>query len=529
MTKRPNLLFIMTDQQKATSLDLYNTESSAIETKALRMIAEEGVIFDASYCAYPLCSPSRMSMLTGIYPSNTGLLFNNVFMEDKYENVFSAAKQNGYKTMLIGKDHAYAKGQIGGEPGEHPAYMDSIFDQMYLAFHMDYQPLEVQKDLPDVLPWFKANDEFKRLWGCDAAPWDSSQSISARMCEVAEAYIREWDKDQSNQDQPFAMWLSFPDPHEYYQAPYDVVASIDPESIELPPNWQSDMGNRSEYIQFMHWFFNHGGVSEAEAKKLIRIYLAMCKNVDMQLEKLFSYLKQSGIWENTLIIFTSDHGDFNGEHQLLQKFNAGYDGCCRVPLLVALPGKSIAGRRFADPVNLADLPSTICELMGWNRFARDQGRSLVDVILSPEYAKREYTVVESGVPGDSLTLDDIRNFPEHRYDAIPQARYCYNAPHRFSGKMYAVRSTDYKLIVRQGQKMEFYDMRNDPWEQRNIGDDPMYQAEIVKHYHYLTEHLAHISARDEKGVIAEQDSWYQLRGNKTWEESIPHNWGEGKG
>ncbi|MBN1557158.1 MAG: sulfatase-like hydrolase/transferase, partial [Lentisphaerae bacterium] len=289
----------------------------------------------------------------------------------------------------------------------------------------------------------------------------------------------------------------------------------------LPPNWASDMESRSEYIQFMHWYFNAGGVPEETVLKLIRVYLAMCKNVDLQLNRVLDRLDAMGELENTLIIYTSDHGDFNGEHQLIQKFNSAYDGCARVPLLISYPGHGPAGRVCPDPVNLADLPSTLCEILGWERFAEDQGRSLADMVLADSYTPRDCTIIESGIPGESLTRADIRNFPEHRYDRTPVGRWCYDPPHRFGGKVYAVRSRDYKLIVRQDQAHEFFDMRNDPWETRNAAAEPGRQAEVLRHYQYLAQHLTRIAHGRPDVIIAKQDAWYRAGGDKTWQESLP--------
>ncbi|MBN1558194.1 MAG: sulfatase-like hydrolase/transferase, partial [Lentisphaerae bacterium] len=227
-TKRPNLLFVMTDQQKATSLDLYNGGPNAIETTSLRRIADLGTTFQAGYCPYPLCVPSRIAMLTGMYPSYSGYTGNAPFMEDRHETVFSAAKAHGYRTLLVGKDHAYAPASIGGGPGEHPAYMDRIFDRMYCGLHNDFQPPEIERDLPEVRPWLKANPLLHQIWGSDTAPWTADRSVTARLCDVAGEYLADWERDDRPGGTPFAMWLSFPDPHEFYQAPRDVVDMIDP-------------------------------------------------------------------------------------------------------------------------------------------------------------------------------------------------------------------------------------------------------------------------------------------------------------
>ncbi len=513
---RPNLLFIMTDQQKATTLDLYNSGPNAIRTRGLRSLAESGVVFDAAYCAYPLCTPSRISMLTGRYPSSTGLLTNNAFAADDYQTIFGVAHDHGYATTLVGKDHAYASMSIGGDPGNHPAWMDHVFDRIYTAGHNARQPPEINRDLPHIERFMQSNLEMRRGWQAAVAPWNASESITARLHDVAVNYLSDW--METGREKPFAMWLSFPDPHEFYQAPRDVFESIDPKSIDLPPNWESDIENRSEFIQFMHWYFNARGVSKDTVLHLIRVYLAMCLNVDTYLQSLFSFMKSNELWDDTIVIFTSDHGDYNGEHQLVQKFNSGYDGNCRIPLLISWPAGISGGRRCSDPVNLTDLPATLCDLLGWDHFDGNQGVSFSDLLTGNPTRERRYTVVESGLPGKALSLKDIPNFPSHSVHAPLDVLNFYNPPHRWTGKLYAVRSAKMKLIVREGQKSEFYDLTLDPWETTNLYDDPTYRDHILQHHEYLAQHLTRIAYRRPGTVMRDYDSWYEAGGEKSWDE-----------
>lgn len=245
----------------------------------------------------------------------------------------------------------------------------------------------------------------------------------------------------------------------------------------------------------------------------------MCKNVDIYIKKLMDYLKEKGIFEDTLIIFTSYHGYFNGDHQMIQKFNCTYDGCTRIPLVIAYPGSSKPGRQYPHPVNLADLPSTICDILGFERLEKDQGISMANIIMSDEYEKREYTVTESGISSEVLTKKDIENFPNHRYDRSPVGRWCYDPPHRYGGKVYSIRSTDYKLIVRLTQVSEFYDLKNDSWETKNEYNNPKFAGEILKHYEYLSQHLCRIATQREGTAIASWDEFYRAGGDKTWDES----------
>ncbi len=521
--KKPNILYVMTDQQRATSLDLYS-KINAVPTTSLRELAEAGTVFDASYCPYPLCVPSRISALTGQYPTASGYVGNDPWhVGAKMENLFSHARDNGYWTALVGKDHALAlpcKGVWGADTHQHTHVAAELWHRLYSTWHGPNMTSFTNRDQPHIQPFLRSTPELQVLWGSAVAPWNGEDSISARMCDVTCEFLTGWQQERAQADSPFFMWLSFPDPHEFYQAPQDVFDSIDPSTLRLPANWNYDLEKRAEYIQFMEWYFNSGGIPEEVVMKLIRVYLAMCKNVDIQLNKVFSWLKANGQWENTIILYCSDHGDFTGEHRLLQKFNAGYDGCCRVPLIMAWPGTSIAGRHCSQPVNLADIPSTLCELAGLPRMAMDQGVSFADQLTSAEPAKRPYTVVTSGLYGESLTMKDIPNFEGHRWDVEPDGRWCYDPPHRFGGRMYVVRSERYKLITRQDQSDEFYDLLEDPWETRNLAGEASMATEINKHKDFLIDHLSRTQRVQEGTGIAPQDDFYRAGGPLSWDDSL---------
>ncbi len=513
---RSNLLFVMTDQQKATSLDLYSNVNS-VPTVALRQLADAGTTFDTGYCPYPLCVPSRIAMLTGRYPSSSGYVANTPEMNGELPSLFSHLHSHGYRTSLVGKDHAMGVGWLE-EPGDRYA---GIFDRWYRAFHGARMTADTKRDQPHIEPFLQQSDRLKMLWGSEIAPWNADQSISSRLSEVACDFLGDWHRDDQPHDQPFAMWLSYPDPHEFYQAPRDVVEMIAEDDVRLYPNEDADIDNRSEYIRFMHWYFNAGGVPDDVRRKLIRVYLAMCKNVDMQLVRVFDWLRQNGQWHNTLILFVSDHGDLTGEQGVLQKFNCGYDGCCRVPMIMAMPGRGKAGQRISSPVNLADLPRTICDLLELPAWEGIETQTLAPTILDGDTSHlRPYTVVESGLPGEHLTADDIRNFPDHRWDVKPQGRWCYDPPHRFGGRMYAVRSEQYKLIFRAEDRLELFDMQADPWETTNLAARPELQGIVIQHLQWLTEHQGRLIQVRPGSHIAPQDAIYRAGGDMTWAESL---------
>ena len=512
---RKNLLFIMTDQQKATSLDLYSSINS-VETVALREIADRGTTFDAGYCPYPLCVPSRIAMLSGQYPSNSGYVANQPEMGTRLASLFPHLHGEGYRTMLVGKDHAHGlKGR-----GDVSDRAEGVFDWYYRGGHGARMTDETNRDQPYIEQFLETSPRLKILWGSESAPWSSDESLSAELSRRACEFLDRWDHEDRPSDRPFAMWLSYPDPHEFYQAPQDVVESIDPSSLTLYPNEDVDLTNRAEYIQFMRWYFNAGGVPEDVRLALIRVYLAMCKNVDIQLTRVTRWLSEHDRWRDTVVVYVSDHGDFTGELGLLQKFNAGYDGCCRVPYLIAAP-EGRAGQRSDTPINLVDLPPTLCDLLDVPRWVGQQGETLVPILCDNDDGSRlTYTVVESGVPGEHLTTQDIANFSDHRWDVSPQGRWCYDPPHRFGGRMYAVRSRQYKLITREDDRLELYDMQADPWEMRNLAAEPEMQAIVQQHLSWLVEHQGRIIPMQAGSRIADQDVFYRAGGDVTWQESL---------
>jgi choline-sulfatase len=133
---QPNILLIQTDQQKASSLDLHNQQTNCVKTTALRRVANTGVVFDAGYCPYPLCVPSRTAMLTGRYPSHTGYVGNRPFpFGDRFETLFTRAKDNGYHTMLVGKDYAIGMSKEIDERDRDRAEagLSRNFDRVYNA------------------------------------------------------------------------------------------------------------------------------------------------------------------------------------------------------------------------------------------------------------------------------------------------------------------------------------------------------------------------------------------------------------
>jgi len=150
--RKPNLLLIQTDQQKASSLDLYNQDINYIKTEHISRLAAEGVLFENAYCPYPLCVPSRTSMVCGQYPSTTGYIGNDPCgIAGKKKTLFDHLKSAGYHTMLVGKDHAYGlpgRGKDRTGKWTPSKEMEAVFDDIYSAWHGPFHTPDTNRDCP---------------------------------------------------------------------------------------------------------------------------------------------------------------------------------------------------------------------------------------------------------------------------------------------------------------------------------------------------------------------------------------------
>jgi arylsulfatase A-like enzyme len=225
----------------------------------------------------------------------------------------------------------------------------------------------------------------------------------------------------------------------------------------------------------------------------VQVYLGMCQLLDDEMGRLIDYVEERGEMDNTIFVFTSDHGDMCGELGLAQKWNGLYDGMTRIPFVITHGSNDWpANRQVACPVSQVDLAATLCEMVGIEPPNGQQGQSLCDVMQGK--ATRKYAFIESGMPGRGLTMADTEKFPEHKWHEPTTDGAPYDPPHRWTGRCFAVRSEDYKLIVRGEQKSELYDMKEDPWEQCNRIDDPALSSVVAELNDKILQHMLRVSS-----------------------------------
>jgi arylsulfatase len=364
--KRPNILFITTDEHRFDALGCYGNQ--VIRTPHIDSIAAQGVRFERGYVQNPMCMPSRMAIMTGRYCSENGCNINCTGIPpfEQANTFIQVLRDQGYYTAAIGKMHMMPKwGPFGfayldlveGKADANNQYIDYLESKGLNGL----QHKAKGEDLPfgthtNALP---AEDTIDAFVGCRAVQW-----------------LEKWPAEVS-ETQPFFLWVSFSNPHFPFDPPEPYDALYDPDEVPLPVWKDGEMVNKPPQRQLQKER-GYDKVTEKVLRKIVANYYGNISLVDDQVGKLLNLLSAKGLTENTLIAFTSDHGDHLGDHKLLHKSGVTfYDISVRVPFLISYPPLFPRGVVCENLVESIDLPATFLDVAGISMPVSMQGRSLV--------------------------------------------------------------------------------------------------------------------------------------------------------
>ena len=346
---RPNILLITTDQQHFDTLGIDNPR---IHTPNLDRLARQGTLFDRAYCSNPVCSPARSSILTGLYPAWHHCWTIGVKLPEDVPTVTDALANAGYDTTLVGKAHFQPTASIpGSESIEcHPVLRDmdfwrSFHGPWYGFTHVETGRMHADEHLVGQHYAIWMEQQGLRNWADYFAPWPPNPSANKRRHHwdlpeqfhhtawVGRRTIANIDRCVQA-DEPFFLWSSFFDPHPPYLVPepwasmYNpddmVPGHLDPGELEhLAVHFRMTQQKHPDFSGYHETFTSHGYTShlieDAELRKNIAIYYGMISFIDQQIGLILDRLDQLGIADNTLILFTTDHGHFLGQHGLIAK------------------------------------------------------------------------------------------------------------------------------------------------------------------------------------------------------------------
>ncbi|MDA7681858.1 sulfatase [Verrucomicrobiales bacterium] len=469
--KRPNVLFIMSDDHTAQAIGAYGSRLAKLNpTPTIDRLAKEGMLFENAFCSNSICAPSRATILTGQYAHTCGVHDLRGSIESGRQYLAIEMKKAGYQTAMIGKWH------LKKEPAD--------FDY--------YCVLPGQGKYHD--PEFRIRGEKK--WPKNLIKFEGSHSSDA----VTDQTLR-WLKEGRDDSRPFFLMHHYKAPHDYFEHAHrynKYLADVEipqPESLHKPhsPKFGSiatrgyqdelvrhigtSIGNRNprrSYAQDLPQKFPQDYPADYDSSKLsdrqikdmaynvyLRKYLRCVKGVDDNLKRLFKYMDETGIMDNTVIIYTGDQGFMLGEHDYQDK-RWMYEESMRMPFLIRYPAKIRAGSRTDAVVGNVDYAPTILDFAGVKKPLYMQGHSFK-------------SICETG--------NEPENWTNEAY-----YRYWMHMAHHDNPGHVGIRTKQFKLIYYYGADYqginqtppawELYDMKRDPHELKNLYDDPSYRDKM---------------------------------------------------
>lgn len=452
-----NAIVIMTDQQRADSLGCYGNPIA--RTPTLDGLAAAGVRFHHAFAVTPLCVPSRASFWTGRYPSVHGSRTNEVLLQDTERTYLDVFRQHGYAIGLAGKNHCFKD-----------VTRSNLFDYWFEARHTGVLSDALTGSQRSARDFQRSPRLLKGSCATGVNPELPQDCTTALVTDAAIEFI-----DTVGDSRPFFLWLSYPDPHSPYQAPEPYATMYDRSAVPLPPQRPNAYGAKPKRQAVAREMFGMNSASEAQLREVIAMYLGMVSYVDDQVGRLISELEKRGLRDDTLIVFTSDHGDFMGEHGLVRKSNALYDALVRVPLVFAgsMCRAGVVSDRLVENI---DVLPTVAAMLGIASPEGIHGRPFDDEIVVSDSTReaRRFVYAESGYHGAPVDNTAGYETPTGPIDSsvVPWGARATT----WRGQARMIRTHEFKLIFYPDEDGELYDLRSDPWELSNLYMRPEYAA-----------------------------------------------------
>jgi len=495
MPDSPNLVFVWTDQQAVNTLGAYGNDQ--IETPNLDGLANESVLFERAYVSEPSCGPSRSTVMTGLYPHASGVVENNASLPGNIACLPELASFNDYSTVYMGKwhlgDEVFAQHGFDEWVSIEDQYRQYYSEQRDENVHSTYHRFLVENGFE---PDRTEADGFEWFSRSFCAKLPEKYTKAAYLATEATRFIEE------NRDRPFLLYVMFLEPHPPYKGPRN--DQYDPAEVTLPPNFQHDeLDDQPLRIRLMRETirrgladrqpeFWDGPPDESDWRRLIANYWGLVSLVDAQVGAILDTLDDCGLIDDTVTVYTSDHGDTMGSHGLLSKF-VMFEEASRVPLLLRVPGADRNGTRVETPISQVDLVPTLLDALDRPLPDHLQGTSWLPTLRGGDVPERNVFVVRNGpktvgmagrigdtAPGERSgpmgVRPRIRPELEERWLELADEGEILDAmtePVRT-----IVTPEGLKLNYRPGGRNELYDVANDPHEMDDLSTDPEYDDTV---------------------------------------------------
>lgn len=453
--RMPNLLFLITDQQQAATLE----PQSPFPLPNLAALAQSGVRFANCYAPNPICAPARASLFTGLLPHNHGMVDNPHTVEAYRANLKDGLpfwsrdlQRSGYTTAYFGKWHIERSLRLenfgfGEYETEEDAYQGYRRYRLELGFPEKPAPPRdtVQVEHTGYRPFV--------LSGVRPEPVEAT--LEYHLYSRGIDFIQR--QAQRPDNQPWALVLSTLAPHDPYIVPQEYAARCDPASVPVPPSFHDTLADRPAIYRRLQSVWRN--LEWEHFARAIASYHAFCTLIDDQVGRILQALRDTGQFKNTLVVFVSDHGDYLGAHRLMLKGVPAFEQAYRVPLILSGPGIP-AGLVINQRVSQLDLAASMLPLLTGEAYhcQGDTGRQL------PCVGRSLLPLISAEWQGQALDWDS-QHFAE-----------CHGQ--RFFYTQRVLWWENFKYVFNGFDQDEFYNLSEDPHEMENRAADPRYRALI---------------------------------------------------
>ncbi len=400
--QQPNVLFILTDQWRASALGYMGDPN--VKTPHLDELARQSVNFVNAVSVSPVCTPYRASLLTGRFPSSTGMILNDIYLPSEELCMAEIYQSAGYQTAYIGKWHLDGHGRLNNvEPDRRQGFEY-------------WKALECSHDYNQML-YYENEDPEKKMWE-GYSPFAISKDAASYM------------KDHADDQQPFLLFVSIATPHfPHHSAPEEYMEMYPPSEIRLRSNVPEEL--REKVLPEIQGYYAH------------------CTATDGAIGAMIDQMRSLGLLENTILVFTSDHGEMMGSHgRLPYRKQLAWDESLHVPFLIRLPhGEAHQGVRIKAPITTPDILPSLLSLCGIEIPITIEGDDLSQLMREPDPEADRAALVMNVSPFDV-------NWEDPEYRGIRTARYTY-------------------AVAPEGPIMLFDD-RSDPYQMDNLAGNPDY-------------------------------------------------------
>ncbi len=443
--RKPNLVIFLPDQQRADTVAPYG--SGRVHAPNLNRLASESVVFDRTYVTHPICTPSRSSLMTGLWPYQTGCTHNNAMLAHRWQCLPEMLGDADYRTGYMGKwhlgDEVFAQHGFQEWVSMEDIYRFPVSPGRDPAVTSDYcRFLRGRGYTPDEKRGYFSREYASRL------PLELSKPVflEQHACRFLE----------NHRDDPFVLVVSFLEPHEPYNGPLNNEHRL--EDIELEASVTQTFGAdiplryrlRQEFQEEMY------GTTPADFRLTKRNYWGLVTEVDRSIGAILGKLDTLGLADDTIVVHTSDHGDMMGAHRLFEK-EVLLEEAVRVPYLIRMPGQRRQAR-VKQPVSHIDFAPTMLDLLGKQAPPQCAGSSLAPLVRGETK------------PAESVFLEWMPN-PGTANRTRPDSKLATPADQKRvkqESTRAAVSADGWKLCLRDHDKNELYNLNSDPGESVNL-------------------------------------------------------------